>query len=121
VDEYEEEKPTFWNAVTARSGYDPHLAPKLITRLLNTRYESNNQHYRKDSIRLRSGWIARKAGSIRKQAAFSKTKAEYLQHKSLLDRPDAKKARIDPDRGCTCSGKTTIAKAIGPSLKTSRP
>jgi len=88
LDEYEEEADILGMLFTARSGYDPTVAPKLITRLLNTRYESNNQHYRKDSIRLRSGWIGKESGKYQKtKQGFFQNESRYLQHKSLLDRP----------------------------------
>jgi hypothetical protein len=48
-------------ASSGRSGYNPQAGEALLTRLLNTRYESNNQHYRRQSVQERLKLIKTKA------------------------------------------------------------
>jgi len=87
LDEYEEEADLLGMLFTARSGYDPGVAPNLIARLLNTRYESNNQHYRRDSIRQRSVWIGQESARYKPgKLPYFLQENRYNQHKLLLDR-----------------------------------
>lgn len=74
LDAYEEEADKLGLLFIARSGYDPLSAKQIIQRLLNTRYESNNQHYRRDSVRAREVWINKESIKYQKQ------KVSYFNH-----------------------------------------
>jgi|GEM_PF-3478344 len=62
LDAYEEEADELALLFIARSGYDPQAGITLLTKLLNTRYESNNQHYRRESVKQRLSLMKNKLG-----------------------------------------------------------
>lgn len=74
LDEYEEEADQLALCFMARAGYDPMAGNNLLLKLQATRYESNNQHYRRDSVTQRLDWIK---SSL---AKYQKSKQKYLDH-----------------------------------------
>lgn len=87
LDAYEQEADTLGLLYTARTGYFPSAAVMLIDRLINTRYESNNQHYRRESVKLRSTWLATELLKYRGlNVSFFDHKQRWEKHKALLDR-----------------------------------
>lgn len=57
LDAYEKEADAVALRYLARAGYNPSAASNILARLHATRYESNNQHYRKESIAQRIMWL----------------------------------------------------------------
>jgi hypothetical protein len=53
LDAYEEEADRLALSFMARAAYDYRVSSGLLNRLLSSRIESNNQHYRKESLRQR--------------------------------------------------------------------
>lgn len=59
LDQYEREADYFAIMYMARAGYEPQASITLLNRLSRSGLESNNQHYRSQSIRERIGWVSR--------------------------------------------------------------
>ena len=85
-DSYEQEADQLALVFMARSGYQPNAAVSLLSRLLDTRSESNNQHYRPNSLKERLDRV--KAGV----QLFQRSGIDFVvypdrlrQIKSLLD------------------------------------
>ncbi|MDD2332326.1 MAG: M48 family metalloprotease [Candidatus Cloacimonetes bacterium] len=74
LDAYEKEADDFGILFTARAGYDPSQSIELLNRLLASRSQSNNQHYRPESISERTTWVKRQA------ALHSKPRQKYFTH-----------------------------------------
>ncbi len=74
LDQYEEEADNYAILYMARTGYDPKTALNLLSRLSQSSANSNNQHYRRDSIRDRITWLQPIV------SRYSKTKLKYFSH-----------------------------------------
>lgn len=86
LDKYEAEADELALIYCSRSGYDPDASVKLLNTLINTRYESNNQHYRKASLRERHAQLG---------ARLKRFKNPKLHYLNSLDRFDTFKALLD--------------------------
>ncbi|MDP2173701.1 MAG: M48 family metallopeptidase [Candidatus Cloacimonadaceae bacterium] len=88
LDAYEQEADIVGLRYLARAGYHPQNAAELLTRLINIRYESNNQHYRRDSIRERSAWLNSELAKYKGlKLPFFDHKDRWNNQKALMDRP----------------------------------
>lgn len=86
LDTYEEEADELALLLLARSGYNPQAGEALLTRLLNTRYESNNQHYRRQSVQERLKLIKTKAARLHNsRLRFINDHQRFAGQKTLLD------------------------------------
>ncbi|MDZ4183126.1 MAG: M48 family metalloprotease, partial [Candidatus Cloacimonadaceae bacterium] len=87
LDAYEKEADIVGLRYLARAGYHPQSAADLLLRLQNTRYESNNQHYRRDSVRERSAWVNSELVKYKgAKVPFFAHSDRWLRHKALMDR-----------------------------------
>jgi hypothetical protein len=86
LDAYEEEADKVGMLFTVRTGYFPSGSVMLLDRLINTRYESNNQHYRRESVKQRSGWLSTELQRYRGlKVSFFDQKPRWQKFKALLD------------------------------------
>jgi len=86
LDTYEEEADAVALLLLARSGYNPKAGEELLTKLLNTRYESNNQHYRRQSVQERLKLIKTKTARLKNSRLhFISDHPRFTTHKAFLD------------------------------------
>lgn len=87
LDAYEEEADELATLFLVRSGYTPKAGEELLTKLLNTRYESNNQHYRRESVKQRLTLLQKKLNRFTNpRLRFVNDHPRFANVKALLDK-----------------------------------
>jgi len=87
LDAYEEEADELALLFMVRSGYDPRAGESLLNKLLNTRYESNNQHYRRESVKERLAMLKNKLNRYyNPRLRFVNDHPRFATAKALLDK-----------------------------------
>lgn len=79
LDAYEDEADQLALVFMARAGYQPNASLSLLSRLLDTRYESNNQHYRTTSLKSRLDRVRMGIDTYTQSRAAFFTHTERLQ------------------------------------------
>lgn len=87
LDAYEKEADAVALRYMARSGYNPAASTNLLARLHATRYESNNQHYRKEIIAQRILWLKNELQQYRSpKTKFFDHARRWQDKQTLLNR-----------------------------------
>ena len=86
LDAYEQEADAIGLVYSARTGYSPLASQVLLNRLINTRYESNNQHYRRESVKQRQAWLDQELEAYRRMNVdYLDQVSRWKRMKKLLD------------------------------------
>jgi hypothetical protein len=80
LQKYEQEADKLGLIFMARAGFDPKAAKTILTRINSTSYTPANEHYTKNNITERLGWLANEL----KQ--YTKPKTEWLKPQKSTDR-----------------------------------
>lgn len=81
LDAYEQEADELGMILAARAGYNPVVLSSLLNRLNRSSQQSNNQHYRKESIQKRMNWVSTFLAKKKFPNNLFDKRERYLQNK----------------------------------------